>query len=34
MAIEDLGADIHNTVQGGDDVKYFVVRGVRRAIGA
>jgi hypothetical protein len=24
-----LGADIHNTVQGGEDVKYFVVRGVR-----
>jgi hypothetical protein len=29
MAIEDLGADIHNTVQGTGDVKYFVVRGVR-----
>jgi hypothetical protein len=23
-----LGADTHDTIQGGDDVKYFMVRGV------
>jgi hypothetical protein len=28
MAIEGLRADNYNTVRGGDEVKYFVVRGV------